>query len=452
MQIPAWVTSAFVYHIYPLGLTGAPARNDFHSASVERLNALYDWLDPIQALGADTLYLGPLFESTAHGYDTADYYHIDRRLGDRATLRRFSQELHRRGMRLVLDGVFNHVGRDFWAFRDLRQHGPSSAYRDWFAGLDFGQGSPYGDPFRYQGWSGHYDLVKLNLAHEPAARHLLDAVSQWVEDYDIDGLRLDAADQLSPDFVQQLAAHARGLRSDFWLMGEIVFGDYRRLLGPERLHSVTNYELYKALYSSHNDRNYPELAYALNRQFGPGGLYRDQPLYSFADNHDVNRVASALKRPAHLYPLYCLLFSLPGIPSVYYGSEWGLTGERSRTSDAALRPAIDLRQPPHWPQPELPGVIARLAAVRRATPALQAGEYRELLVSSQQMAFLRSAGSSQAVVAVNAADRPATVRLRVPPGGNRWDDHLNPGESFYPAGGEVELTLPPLWGRILVAS
>src|SRR5512133_1605700 len=356
----SWAENAVFYHIYPLGLCGAPKRNDFQSVPQARLEQLYPWLDHIQSLGANALYLGPLFESTAHGYDTADYYHVDRRLGTRETLSALAKEIHRRGMRLVLDGVFNHVGRDFWAFRDLQSRREQSPYRDWFQNLDFSRSSPSGDPFSYEGWSGHFDLVKLNHANPAVREHLFEAVRVWVDLFEIDGVRLDAADVLPPDFLDALSGFCRGLRSDFWLMGEMVVSGFRRLAQPGRMDSATNYEAYKGLYSSHVDHNYFELAYTLQRQFGPGGLYRDLDLYTFADNHDVNRVASNLKTPAHLYPLYSLLFSMPGIPSIYYGSEWGLLGERTRSSDDSLRPQLSLDQVASFPQPDLSALIARL--------------------------------------------------------------------------------------------
>ncbi|HEX7568085.1 MAG TPA: alpha-amylase family glycosyl hydrolase, partial [Anaerolineaceae bacterium] len=339
-----WIEKAIFYAIYPLGFCGAPPGNDFSAPPQARLEQVHTWLDHIQTLGANALYLGPVFESSAHGYDTADYYWVDRRLGSNETLAQLSASLHQRGMRLVLDGVFNHVGRHFWAFRDLLEHGESSPYRDWFCNLRFDRRSPYNDPFSYEGWNGHYELVKLNLGNPQVRDHLFGAVETWVCQFDIDGLRLDAADCLDLNFLKELSAFCRSLKPDFWLMGEVIHGDYRRWANPETLDSVTNYECYKGLYSSHVDRNYFEIAYALNRQSGPGGIYRDLLLYNFADNHDVDRVASSLANPAHLYTLYILLFSMPGVPSIYYGSEWGIEGKKSNGSDLPLRPWLDLDQ------------------------------------------------------------------------------------------------------------
>src|SRR5207248_2637864 len=268
------------------------------------------------------------------------------------------------------------------------------AYRDWFAGVDFGRRSPYGDPFGYEGWQGHFDLVKLNLRHPEVRAHLFGAVQSWVERFDIDGLRLDVADALDPGFLRDLAAFCRGLRPDLWLLGEAIHGDYRRLTGPGLLDSATNYECYKGLYSSHNDRNYFEIASSLNRQFGDGGLYRDLPLYNFADNHDVNRVASTLRNPAHLYPLYLLLFTIPGVPSVYAGSEWGIEGIRKAGDDRPLRPPFPspAAAASRGTHPDLAVAVARFAALRHRSAALRRGSYRQLHVAPEQLAFARQEG------------------------------------------------------------
>jgi cyclomaltodextrinase len=446
----SWVRDAVFYHLYPLGALGAPARNDFAGPPAPRLEGLHGWLAEVLDLGATAVYLGPVFESTAHGYDTADYFTVDRRLGDNAALARWSEALHRRGLRLVLDGVFHHVGRDFWAFRDVLAHGAASQFRDWFF-LDFDGRSTYGDPFDYRGWNGHHSLVKLNTSHPQLREHLFAAVHQWVQAFGIDGLRLDAADHLDRGFQRDLAAFCRSLRPDFWLMGEVVHGDYRQWANPAALDSVTNYELYKALYSSHNDRNYFEVAYALNRQSGEGGLYRDLALYTFADNHDVDRVASRLTNPAHLDPLYALLFTAPGVPSIYYGSEWGIQGCKAHGSDRPLRPALDpdgLRGVA--PHPVLRDAIKRLVRLRHAHPALRRGAYRQLHVAHEQLAYLRATAEEPVVVAVNAADRATEVRLSLPGTARGWlVDELNPGDTFALEDGRATVLLPPCGARIL---
>lgn len=444
---PHWIPEVVFYHIYPLGLCAAPARNDFSLAPVQRLHILADWLDHIQKLGANAIYLGPLFESTAHGYDTVDYFRVDRRLGTNESLKGLLANIKQRGIRVVFDGVFNHVGRDFWAFRDLLQHGQHSPYRDWFANLDFDRSSPNGDPFSYEGWAGHYDLVKLNL-HNPAVRqHLFDAVRFWIDEFDIDGLRLDAADHIHPDFFTLLRGHCHQLKPDFWLMGEVVHGDYRRWANAAMLDATTNYECYKGLYSSHLEHNYFEIAYSLNRLFGAQGIYRDLLLYNFADNHDVNRVASSLKDPAHLYTLYGLLFTMPGVPSIYYGSEWGIAGTRTPNEDRMLRPTLNLHQD-DFPQPHLLSAIQRLIAIRQQLPALKRGGYRQLFVAHEQFAFERHTDGQTLIIALNAAPQAATLHLENIEG-NGLVDLLNVGEVFPLQHGRLELNLHPHWLRIL---
>ncbi|MGH7812991.1 MAG: alpha-amylase family glycosyl hydrolase [Candidatus Binataceae bacterium] len=447
-----WEANAVFYHLFPLGCFGAPERNSFVGPPVNRIAGLTDWIGHIEELGANALLLGPVLESSGHGYDTADYFTIDRRLGDNESLAAASRELHRRGIRLVLDGVFNHTGRDFWAFRDVRERGRASQYCDWYY-LDFARRSPAGDPFHYRGWAGNYDLVKLNLANPAVRGHLFAAVSSWVERFDIDGLRIDAADAIDRDFLAALAAHCRALKPDFWLMGEVVRGDYRDWAHPGALSSTTNYVAYKGLWSSHNDRNYFEIAYTLNRQFGPGGIYRDLRLYNFVDNHDVTRAASILKDPAHLCPLYALMFAMPGIPSIYYGSEWGIAGRKVESTDAPLRPALDLgamrRDAPH---PELPGFIRRLIAARRAHRALRDGDYLQLHAAHEQFAFLRRDPGESIVAAFNSAAHPAQLTLKLPNLARaRLIDALNEGESFEIRDGTCAIPMRPNSARILVA-
>ncbi len=446
-----WSQDAFFYHVYPLGLCAAPQRNDFASPAVERLNLLYGWLDHSQWLGANTWYLGPVFESESHGYDTVDFLTVDRRLGTVATLTDFSAELHRRGMRLVLDAVFNHVGRGHWAFQDVLRNEEHSAYRNWFANLRFDGRSPFQDPFTYEGWNGHYNLVKLNLS-EPAVRDFLfSALRSWVERFDIDGIRLDAADCLDHDFLHELAHFSRQLKPDFWLMGEVVHGDYRNWANPQQLDSVTNYEAYKGLYSSLNDKNYFEIAYTLTRQFGASGLYRNLSLYNFVDNHDVNRLASQLHNPAQLALAYTLLFSMPGIPAVYYGSEFGVTGVNTN-GDAALRTALNLEELRQvCPQPELLQNIHRLAEIRRSRPALRYGDYRELSVQSESLVFLRQTNTDWALTALNASTQPFSMEISLPGAvGVALVDLLAPQDAFQMTYDHLHVHLEPNSARIIV--
>ena len=336
-----WSSDAVFYHIYPIGLLDAPLTNDVNAAVVSRLPGLSHWIPHLRDLGCNALYLGPLFESGTHGYDTIDYRKVDRRLGTNEDLEALVSDLHQNGIRVILDGVFNHVSWEFPQFLDLRERGEASPYRDWFHNIQFGKQSPRGDAFTYEAWAGNFELVKLNLQNPEVRDYLFTTVRGWFAEFEIDGLRLDAADVIDKDFLRDLAATCRAANPDCWIIGEIVHGDYRDWANPEMLDSATNYECFKGLYSSLNDRNFFEIAHSLTRQFGPEGIYRDLLLYSFADNHDVDRVASLLRDDRDLFPLYALLFTIPGTPSLYYGSEWGYRGKKK--AETMVRCALHSR-------------------------------------------------------------------------------------------------------------
>ena len=466
--MPSWTENAFFYHVYPLGYCGAlgsdPGQGAVTAAlgSDPRLGEVTRRLDSIAALGVNALYLGPLFQSMDHGYDTVDYRRVDRRLGTNADLAKLCGEARARGLRIVLDGVFNHVGREHPWFRDLRERGQASASVRRFRQVDFSKRSALGDPFSYECWGGCPELPRLDLSDGEVRRELIGAALSWIDDYGIDGLRLDAADCLDLDFIRELAAACKARKPGFWLMGEVIHGDYRTWAGPGLLDSVTNYECWKGLWSSLADANYFEIAYALNRQSGESGIYRDMRLYNFADNHDVDRVASQLPEAGLLYPLYALLFTMPGIPSLYYGSERGLRARRSPSSDRALRPSIAEIESVPAPEPDLPGAIGRLAALRARLPALRGTGYRELQVSHRQLAFLRTAGDKaeaaaamgRAIVALNADSKPAAFDLPLPFPAAALRDELEAesrpgGEVFRPEGGRLRFTVPPRWARVL---
>jgi glycosidase len=429
-------------------MCGAPARNDFRSPAVDRLQQLESWIGHWQKLGINALYIGPLFESATHGYDTVDYFHVDRRLGANDTFAALVRRLHAAGIRVIVDAVYNHVGRDHFAFQDVRKHGKASRFCDWIAGLDFAKRSPCGDPFTYDTWHGAYELVKLDLKNPEVREYLLQATEAWIRMFDIDGLRLDAADCLDKGFLRELSAFCRERKPDFWLMGEIVFGDYTQWANPAMLDATTNYEAYKGLYSSHNDRNYFEIANTFMRQWGPRGLYNGLPLYAFVDNHDVNRIASQLKHAPHLFPLHMLLFTMPGTPSIYYGSEFATKGKKAPTSDAPLRPAISLPDADH----ALSDLIGKLSRLRQGLAPLRRGSYQPLHVANEQFAFARCLPMESVVVAVNCADGPADVTLDLPMWREGWlTDVLNDGERFRVRHGRVTLTsVPANGGRILV--
>ena len=399
-----WANESVFYQIYPLGFCGAPREND--GVSANRLQKLADWAPHIQKLGANALYLSPIFESDRHGYDTRDYRKVDCRLGTNEDFAQVVKVLHDHGIKVVLDGVFNHVGRGFWAFRDVQEKKWDSPYKDWFQ-IHFDGNSNYNDGFWYEGWEGHFELVKLNLRNPAVVDYLLDCVKFWVEEFQIDGLRLDVAYCLEVDFLRRLRSFTEGLKPEFFLVGETLHGDYNRWVGDGLLHSCTNYECYKGLYSSLNSMNLFEIVHSLKRQFGPEQwtLYKGKHLLCFADNHDVTRAASILTNPAHLPLIYGLAFGMPGIPCLYYGSEWGAKGEKSQGDDA-LRPAFDA---PEWN--DLTDRIAAMAKAHKESGALCYGDFKDLVLTNHQTVFQRRTDSERVLVAINAAGEPYTAHF-----------------------------------------
>ena len=399
-----WAYESVFYQIYPLGFCGAPFEND--GVEKSRILKVKEWIPHIREIGADAIYFSPVFESDTHGYNTRNFRKIDCRLGSNEDFAEVCRSLHEAGIRVVLDGVFNHVGRGFWAFQDVLKNRENSPYLNWFH-INLGGNSNYNDGLWYEGWEGNYDLVKLNLKNEEVVNHILESVRFWVETFDIDGLRLDVAYLLDHDFVRRLRSFCDGLKKDFFLVGEILHGDYKTLVNDQMLHSCTNYECYKGLYSSFNSMNLFEINHSLLRQFGPEGwtLYKGLHLMTFVDNHDVSRVASILTNEKHLPLIYALAFGMPGIPCIYYGSEWGAKGNKS-DGDPALRPCFE--EPV---ENELTEFIGKLSEAKKGSKALNYGGFRSVVLTNKQCIFERAAEGERVLVAINADSEPYTAHF-----------------------------------------
>lgn len=408
----AWYEEAVFYHIYPLGLTGAPKENAY-STPEHRLNTLLPWISHIKELGCNALYIGPLFESVGHGYETTDYKKLDSRLGTNEDLTNFVKECHTQEIKVILDGVFNHTGRDFFAFRDIKKNRENSPYKDWYCNVNFLGNNEYNDGFSYDNWGGYNLLVKLNQQNPAVKDYICDIIRFWVSEFDIDGIRLDAADVLNFDYMQALRRVANEVKPDFWLMGEVIHGDYNRWVNVGTLHSVTNYHLHKALYSGHNDHNYFEIAHTVKRLYEMGGNRPDGlKLYNFVDNHDVERIYTKLSNKAHYTPVHILLYTLPGVPSVYYGSEFGIEGKKERFSDDSLRPALSLSDFGNViTDNPCTRLLAALGRVRANIPALSYGDYKELLLTNRQYAFARNHNGTTVLITVNNDDNDYIMTL-----------------------------------------
>ena len=449
----AWYDEAVFYHIYPLGLTGAPRQNDY-GEPVHRLNTLLPWIGHVKKLGFTAMYIGPLFQSVGHGYETTDYCLLDSRLGTNEDLTAFVEACHEAGLKVIFDGVFNHTGRDFFAFKDLQARRENSPYCDWYCNVNFWGNNEYNDGFSYANWGGYNLLVKLNQRNPDVRDYICDVIRFWVSEFNVDGIRLDTADVLDFEFMKALRRTADEVKPDFWLMGEVIHGDYSRWANENTLHSVTNYTLHKALYSGHNDHNYFEIAHTVQRtnDMVPARI----KLYNFVDNHDVERIHTKLMNKAHFLPVHILLYTLPGIPSVYYGSEFGIDGRKEHGSDDSLRPYIDLNE--HlgdYGDNPCTRLIADLGRIHREWKQdLVHGDFRQLCLTNQQYAYARG----RLIVAVNNSDgeawinteasAPAYIGLlsgrRVESGGGRLNVCLPGcgGDIFAPDDGSAEAVVP----------
>lgn len=405
----AWYDEAIFYHIYPLGLTGAPKQNTY-GEPVHRLNTLLPWISHIKRIGCNAIYIGPLFESVGHGYETTDYKKLDSRLGTNEDLTNFVSECHKQGIRVILDGVFNHTGRDFFAFQDIKEHRENSQYKDWYCNVNFGGNNSYNDGFSYENWGGYDLLAKLNQ-HNPAVKdYICDVIRFWVSEFDIDGIRLDAADVLDFDYMKALRHVANEVKPDFWLMGEVIHGNYSRWANDGTLHSVTNYMLHKALYSGHNDHNYFEIAHTIKYVSDMAG--NCLKLYSFVDNHDVERIYTKLENKSHFLPVHVMLYTLPGIPSIYYGSEFGIEGKKEQFSDDSLRPALNYEDyKDSIDTNPCTKLIATLGKIRQNTPALCYGDYKELELQTTHYAYARTLDDKSVIVTVNNSDNDTNMDL-----------------------------------------
>lgn len=408
----AWYDEAIFYHIYPLGLANAPKQNEYKEPE-HRLNDLIPWIKHIREIGCNALYIGPLFESVGHGYETTDYKKLDSRLGTNEDLKKYVKECHKQGIRVIFDGVFNHTGRDFFAFKDIQKNRENSQYKDWYCNVNFYGNNEYNDGFSYDNWGGYNLLVKLNQQNPAVQDYICDVIRYWVSEFDVDGIRLDAADVLDFGFMHQLRRVANEVKPEFWLMGEVIHGDYNRWVNEGTLHSVTNYQLHKALFSGHNDHNYFEIAHTVRRLYSMGGNSPEGlKLYNFVDNHDVERIYTKLNNKAQFSPVHILLYTLPGIPSIYYGSEFGIEGRKEKSSDDSLRPAINLDDyKDAIKKNSCTSLVAALGKIRQNVKALSYGDYQERLLTNEQYAFARTLDGDTVVITVNNADHEADITV-----------------------------------------
>ncbi len=403
-QEPAWVEHAMWWHVYPLGAVGAEVRptTPVDDRPVDhRLQRLVPWLDHVVGLGLNGLVLGPVFAASTHGYDTVDHFRVDPRLGDESDLVALVAAAHERGVRVVLDGVFNHVGREHPAFRALEEQGPRASTADLFAleQTDWQQGEPV--PVR--DFEGHDILVALDHDGRAAEDLVVEVMTYWL-DRGIDGWRLDAAYAVPPAFWARVLPRVRERFPDAWSSGEVIHGDAVAMVEASTMDSTTQYELWQAVWHGIADRNCFELAHAVERH---DALLATFVPTTFVGNHDVTRIASAVGERFAGHAA-AVLFTVAGTPVVYAGDEYGWTAvkEEREGGDDAVRPELPAAPPAPT---DLTHVHEALIALRRRNPWLHRA-HTDVVHLTNTAVVLRTATADAAVVtALNLADDPVEV-------------------------------------------
>ncbi|MBG6184190.1 cyclomaltodextrinase [Arthrobacter sp. CAN_A214] len=420
---PSWVRHAIWWQVYPLGFVGAEkAAGPADTPIAHRLTRLVDWLDYAVELGASGLALGPIFASETHGYDTTDYFRVDPRLGDDDDFHRLIDEAHRRGLRVLLDGVFNHTGRSFQQFQDAVRLGPSAPTAGWFRfhwppdGGSSGEANSGNDSsggeVAYDDFEGHHHLAALNHEEPEVARFVADVMKHWLR-RGADGWRLDAAYAVPSSFWSTVLSDVRAEFPDSYFVGEYIHGDYAADVRAGRLDSTTQYQLWKAVWSSLNDANFFELAAALDRH---NSLLESFAPLTFVGNHDVTRLATQLTDPALLAHALVVLFTVGGTPSIYYGDEQAFRGlKEDRTGgDDAVRPEFpsspSALAAPGWPVHNL---HQQLIGLRRRHPWLHTARTKVHTLSNEHLVYEAGSGDESIIVALNLSGLPATLGVPV---------------------------------------
>lgn len=398
-----WVEHAIWWQVYPLGFCGAPIR-DPEPTPAPRLRRLMGWLDYAIELGTSGLLLGPVFASQTHGYDTVDQFRIDPRLGGEEDFDALVAACSQRGLRLLLDGVFSHVGAQYPDVIRALDEGPGGPTADLF---DIDWNAPGGPAPRV--FEGHASLVRLNHASERAVQYVTAVMEHWLA-RGIDGWRLDAAYSVDTGFWARVIPAVRDRHPNAWFLGEVIHGDHSRFVASSGVDATTQYELWKAIWSSIKDRNFFELDWALNRH---NGFLAHFTPNTFIGNHDVTRIASVIGSDGAVMAL-AILLTLGGIPSIYYGDEQGFTGikEERAGGDDAIRPAF----------PDTPSELADwgqnvhrahqdLIGLRRRNPWLVTATTTPLHLENTRYTYRAAArdGSNHLDVAIDIAGTPSLV-------------------------------------------
>ncbi|KQR84801.1 alpha-amylase family glycosyl hydrolase [Microbacterium sp. Leaf179] len=397
--MPAWPEHVFWWHVYSLGFVGAPIRDDVDpdAEPAHRLDRFEPWLDHVIELGLNGLLLGPVFASETHGYDTVDHFRIDPRLGDDEDFDRLVSAARERGIRILLDGVFNHVGRGHPAFRAFADGGDDPGL---FRARRV-DGRVEADVFE-----GHDALVALDHSSEAVADLVVEVMCHWLE-RGIDGWRLDAAYAVPPEFWSRVLPRVRERFPEVWVVGEVIHGDAAEIVRASSMDALTQYELWQGIWHGISDRNLFELSHAIERHDELLATFVPQ---TFVGNHDVTRIASAVG-PDLVPHALAVLFTVAGTPSVYAGDEFGWTGvkEQRLGGDDAVRPEFPADPGEVDAEVRILRAHQALIALRRRKPWLWRAHTDVIEVTNTAVALRTAVGDDAVVVALNIGDEPVTL-------------------------------------------
>ncbi len=439
----SWVERAIWWQVYPLGFVGAEREACACAGVAHRLGHLSAWLDYVVNLGASGMMLGPIFASSTHGYDTIDHFQVDKRLGDGADFDEFIAAAHRRGLRVVLDGVFNHVGRECPIFRRAIAGGPHSPEASWFR-LTWPADPASGEEPDYATFEGHRQLVALNHDEPAVADYVTQVMTHWLA-RGADGWRLDAAYAVPRRFWASVLPAVRARYPEAYIFGEVIHGDYAGFVRETGVDAVTQYELWKAIWSALNARNFFELAWSLQRHNAMLDTFVPQ---TFIGNHDVTRIASQFSDVRHLAHALVILMTCGGVPSIYAGDEQAFRGikEHRAGGDDAIRPAFPATPaqlaPFGWPTYRL---HQELIGLRRRFPWLHRARSRVTELRNTDFTFEAFHEQNRLWVALNLADAP--VVRAIPAAVDKQAGDLTVRRT----GATTEITLPPHGWGILAA-
>lgn len=457
MPVPFWVQDAVFYQIFPDRFANGDTRNDprdlkpwgspptQHGFQGGDLRGIINRLDYLMDLGVNALYLNPIFLSTStHRYNTLDYYQIDPRLGSMADFRALLDAAHDNDLRVVLDGVFNHSGRGFFAFNDLLENQENSVYRDWYHVKRFPVDAyTAGDADSYLGWWGLKSLPKFNTTNPDVRKYLLRVARYWIEQ-GIDGWRLDVPNEIDDDsFWAEFRETVKSANPEAYLMGEIWTAD-PRWVGDTHFDGLMHYPLRETILEFLNG-SFMTAAQFADKVEGYLKLYPRQNVYAMylpLGSHDTERLMTVLKDLRKVRLAFAFQFAYPGSPAIYYGDEVGLQGGK----DPDCRRAFPT-DPAAWNN-DLRKWVQLLATLRRRLTPLRRGEFHRLFLEDKRRvyAFARSLGREHVLVALNGG--PVRRNMQIPVGSLDWEDgrivrNLFNREEFIVSGDKLILNLDP---------